>query len=131
MKGTIVRTAATLGFLGLLALIYGAAAPAPDTINVVMVDYKFMPAHLTFRHDMHVRLHLENHGKETHEFTAPTFFAAAKIDNPGILNHEHTEIVVQPGEAKDLFLTPGKPGTYDLRCSDHDWNGMTGGITVE
>ena len=33
-------------------------------------------------------------------------------------------------KTKDLFLTPGAPETYDLRCSDHDWDGMVGGITV-
>ena len=109
----------------------GAAAPDPVTMNVTMVDYKFMPDHLTFQHDVHYRLHLENHGKETHEFTAPIFFATAKIDNPDMLNHERTEIVMQPGESKDVFLTPGKPGTYDLRCADHDWNGMVGGIVVQ
>jgi plastocyanin len=75
-------------------------------------------------------LHLENHGKETHEFTAPVFFAAAKLDNPQALNREHTEVVVQPGESKDVFLTPGAPGSYDLRCGDHDWDGMVGGIAV-
>jgi plastocyanin len=48
-----------------------------------------------------------------------------------VLNREHSEIVMQPGDAKDLFVTPGPPGTYDLRCADHDWNGMTGGITVK
>src|SRR5215469_7686906 len=115
----------------LLALLFVAADAAPQTLNVVMVDYRFEPDHLTFQHGQRYRLHLENHGTETHEFTAPTFFATAKIDNPEILNREHSEIVMQPGDAKDLFLTPGKPGTYDLRCSDHDWNGMVGGITVK
>lgn len=127
----MVRNAAKLCLLAMLAFGLGAAAPEPVTLNVTMIDYKFIPDHLTFRHDVAYRLHLENHGKETHEFTAPTFFAAAKIDNPNVLNGEHTEIVMQPGDIKDLFLTPGKPGTYDLRCSDHDWNGMVGGITVE
>ncbi len=108
-----------------------AAAPAPVTVTVTMVDYKFEPDHLTFQHDVHYRLHLENHGKETHEFTAPLFFATAQIDNPDVLNRERTEVVMQPGDVKDLFLTPGKPGTYDLRCADHDWNGMVGGITVK
>jgi uncharacterized cupredoxin-like copper-binding protein len=117
--------------LTMLAMALGATAPAAETLNLVMVDYRFVPDHLTFRHDVHYRLHLENHGKETHEVTAPTFFATAKIDNPDALNREHSEIVMQPGETKDVFLTPGKPGTYDLRCSDHDWNGMVGGITVE
>ena len=48
-----------------------------------------------------------------------------------VLNREHTEVVMQPGDVKDVFLTPHKPGTYDLRCSDHDWNGMIAGITVQ
>lgn len=117
--------------LVLAGLCLIAATPAPVTMTVIMVDYKFEPDHLTFEHDVHYRLHLENHGKETHEFTAPTFFATAHIDNPGILNREHTEVVMQPGDVKDVFLTPGKPGVYDLRCADHDWNGMVGGITVK
>ena len=108
-----------------------AAAPAPVTVTVTMVDYRFEPDHLTFQHDVHYRLHLENHGKETHEFTAPLFFATAQIDNPDVLNRERTEVVMQPGDVKDVFLTPGKPGTYDLRCADHDWDGMVGGITVK
>jgi uncharacterized cupredoxin-like copper-binding protein len=119
----------------LLLLISGlmasACAPKPVTVDVIMIDYKFMPDHLTFQHDVHYRLHLENRGKETHEFTAPIFFAAAKVDNPDALNREISEVVVQPGESKDILLTPGKPGTYDLRCSDHDWDGMVGGITVQ
>ncbi len=115
----------------LLGFLVGAAQPAPVAVNVVMIDYRFQPDHLTFQHGVHYRLHLENHGKQTHEFTAPTFFAAAKIDNPEVLNSEHSEIVMQPGDSKDLFFTPGAPGTYDLRCADHDWDGMVGGITVQ
>lgn len=129
--GLMIRNIAALSLLVMLGVGPGAAAPDPVTMNVTMVDYKFMPDHLTFQHDVHYRLHLENHGKETHEFTAPIFFATAKIDNPDMLNHERTEIVMQPGESKDVFLTPGKPGTYDLRCADHDWNGMVGGIVVQ
>ena len=123
------RVFCVLGIL--LAAPFAAAQPKPVMIEVVMVDYRFEPDHLTFEHDVHYQLHLENHGKETHEFTAPTFLATATIDNPDVLNREHTEVLVQPGESKDLFLTPHRPGTYDLRCADHDWNGMVGGITVK
>ena len=125
----IERAFCVLGIL--LAAPLAAAQPKPVMIEVVMVDYRFEPDHLTFEHDVHYQLHLENHGKETHEFTAPTFLATATIDNPDVLNREHTEVLVQPGESKDLFLTPHRPGTYDLRCADHDWNGMVGGITVK
>jgi uncharacterized cupredoxin-like copper-binding protein len=113
--GLMIRNVAALSLAIMLGVCLGAAAPDPLTMNVTMVDYKFMPDHLTFQHDVHYRLHLENHGKETHEFTAPIFFATAKIDNPDVLNKERSEIVMQPGESKDIFLTPGKPGTYDLR----------------
>jgi uncharacterized cupredoxin-like copper-binding protein len=115
----------------LLVAPLAAAQPKPVMMQVVMVDYLFDPDHLTFEHDVYYQLHLENHGKETHEFTAPTFLATATIDNPDVLNREHTEVLVQPGESKDLFLTPHRPGTYDLRCADHDWDGMVGGITVK
>ncbi len=125
------RIVAKLCLLTMLALCLVAAGPDPVTMNVTMIDYKFVPDHLTFRHGVAYRLHLENHGKETHELTAPTFFATAKIDNPDVLNRERSEVVMQPGDVKDVFLTPRKPGTYDLRCADHDWNGMVGGITVE
>jgi uncharacterized cupredoxin-like copper-binding protein len=123
------RTFRVFGIL--LAASLAAAEPGSVVISVVMVDYRFEPDHLTLEHDVHYRLHLENRGKETHEFTAPTFLATATIDNPDALNHEHTEVLVQPGESKDLFLTPHRAGTYDLRCADHDWNGMVGGITVK
>jgi len=129
----MARNFATACLLVIAGLVVGAATPVsePRTINLTMVDYRFNPDHLVFEHDVPYRLHLENHGKETHEVTAPTFFATAKIGNPEVLNREHTEIVMQPGDVKDLFLTAHRPGTYDLRCSDHDWNGMVGGITVK
>lgn len=127
----MARNAGRFIFLVVLAVGCIAAAPSIATINVTMIDYKFVPDRLIFQHDVRYRLHLENHGKETHEFTAPVFFATAKIDNPEVLNRQRSEIVLQPGDVKDVFLTVGKPGTYDLRCADHDWNGMVGGITVQ
>jgi len=118
----------------LLAVVFAAALAScskPQTIDVTMLNYRFVPDLLTFEHDVHYRLHLENDGTETHEFTAPTFFGSADIDNPDVLNQTRTEILMQPGDRKDVFLTPRRPGTYDLRCADHDWAGMVGSITVQ
>jgi uncharacterized cupredoxin-like copper-binding protein len=126
----MTRSLLQCALLLVLAGLCCGAAPEPVRIEVTMEDYRFSPDHLTVEHGVHYRLHLENRGTETHEFTAPVFFAAAKLDNPDALNREHTEIVVQPGETKDIFLTPGAPGAYDLRCGDHDWAGMVSGITV-
>ena len=121
----------TIAAGAILVVMLTRSEPTAATVNLIMVDYRFNPDHLTFQHDVRYRLHMENHGKETHEVTAPTFFASATIENPDVLNREHTEVVVQPGDVKDMYLTAHKPGTYDLRCSDHDWDGMVGGITVD
>ena len=127
----LLVVAALLAFAAALLAVAAASHSEPQTVNLTMIEYRFIPDHLIFEHDVHFRLHLENHGKETHELTAPTFFATSDIDNPEALNHERTEIVMQPGETKDIFLTAHRPGTYDLLCADHDWAGMVGGITVE
>lgn len=130
-----MRATYALGLLSLIGGLNGPTSASADAklvrFDVVMLDYRFVPDHLTFKNGVHYQLHLENHGKQTHEFTAPTFFTTAKIDNPGVLNREQSEILMQPGDIKDVFLTPRTPGTYDLRCADHDWDGMVGGMTVE
>jgi uncharacterized cupredoxin-like copper-binding protein len=100
-------------------------------VNVLMVDSKFMPDRLTFRHGTPYQLHLENHGKDLHEFTAPAFLAHSIVRDPAMLANGSQEIVLQPGASADVDLVPLKPGTYPLICADHDWADMTGEITVE
>ena len=100
-------------------------------MNVLMVENSFIPDRLMFRHGIPYQLHLENRGKELHEFTAPAFLAAAVVRNPALLSNGGREVVLQPGTSIDVDLVPLKPGTYDLTCADHDWDGMTGAITVE
>jgi uncharacterized cupredoxin-like copper-binding protein len=94
-------------------------------------EYRFSPNKLTLRRGEPYRLHLENRGKELHEFTAPEFIRSAKIHNPEVLNADKTEIVVKPGEAKDLLFVPKAAGRYRFICADHDWAGMVGKITVK
>jgi uncharacterized cupredoxin-like copper-binding protein len=115
----------------LLAAPLAQSAPKAVKLDVLMADYRFEPDRLTFQRGVRYQLHLENKGKETHEFTAPVFLATAAIENPDILDNRRSELTLEPGESKDLFLTPRKRGKYDLRCADHDWNGMVGGITVK
>ena len=113
-----------------------AAAPTidwskPQIVRVEMVDYRFVPDHLTFRHGVTYQLHLVNTGKELHEFTAADFFAEAVVRDPAKLSNGGQEVVVQPGETADIDLMPQRPGSYDLRCADHDWDGMVGSIEVQ
>jgi uncharacterized cupredoxin-like copper-binding protein len=125
---------ALLCFLVAVALPLGGAGAADwskaKTLNVTMVEYAFKPADLTFKQGVAYRLHLDNKGKETHEFTAPDFFKTIEMRDTKPLNADRTEIVVQPGQKKDLYFVAKQAGSYDLRCSDHDWAGMVGHITI-
>ena len=69
---------------------------------MVTLEYVFKPANLTFQQGVAYRLRVDNKGKETHEFTARDFFKAVELRDAKPLNADHTEIVVQPGEHKDL-----------------------------
>lgn len=123
------------------AALIGVALAAPaiaapdwsqaEPVTVVTSDYHFAPDKLTFRRGVAYRLHLENRGKELHEFNAADFFKTADIRDPAVLNADRTEIVVHPGEAKELYFVPQRAGRFPLLCPDHDWTGMTGEITVE
>ena len=127
------------GALAAILAITASAAladPAVDwakaqRVDLVEVDYAFQPNHLTFRRDRTYQLHVENRGHELHELTAPDFFKAVELRDPSVLNQDGTELVVKPGDQKDLYLVPLQPGRYGMRCADHDWAGMTGDITVD
>ena len=124
------------GFAVFLALVMSAAAAGPDwshaqSVTVVASEYQFVPNRLAFRRGVAYRLHVENPGKEMHEFTAPEFFKSATIRNPAALNPDRTEIELSPGAAKDLYFVPRQTGHFPLRCADHDWAGMTGEIVVK
>ena len=100
-------------------------------IVVVMVDDRFEPDHLTFHAGQPYELHLENRGKDLHEFTAPGFLRAAAIRDKRPLSNGGTDVVVQSGKSVSIFLIAPAKGRYDLTCADHDWDGITGSITVE
>ena len=118
-----------------------AGAPAPpaeeaadwsraETLDVRLVDDRFEPSELEFRQSQPYRLRLANRGKELHEFTAPAFFRAARVRDRARVLAQGGEVVVQPGETREVELIAPAAGTYELRCADHDWAGMTGRIVV-
>ena len=119
----------------LTALLLGTVMLA-DSSNAVVVrlvaaDYRFEPSELTFRVGTAYQLQVENHGKDMHELTAPAFFEAVELKNPEVLNPERTELVLQPGEQKDVYFTAKRAGRYPYICADHDWAGMIGVMVVE
>jgi len=104
---------------------------AARLVRVELVDERFIPDKLSFRRGVAYHLRLDNTGTEMHEFTAPAFFKAVSMRNPEVLDPEQQEIVLQPNESRDVYFIPQKPGSYALTCSDHDWAGMIGEITIE
>jgi uncharacterized cupredoxin-like copper-binding protein len=119
--------------IGAVLLCCGAAASAAEAerVDLTMTEYRFDPSLLSFQRGVAYRLHLENTGRELHEFTAPEFFRAIDIATRDVLNRDGNEIVMPPGARKDLDFTAPQPGHYPFACADHDWAGMTGEITVE
>lgn len=125
----------------LVAAVAWASAPAAGAaridwararlVAVTAVDYRFVPNHLVFRRGVAYRLHVVNRGRELHELNAHDFFKTVAIRNPAALDQDRVELVLQPGEQKDLWFVAKRPGRYDMRCPDHDWAGMTGDITVK
>ena len=100
-------------------------------VMVRLVDERFVPDNLVFKHGVAYQLRLENTGHHMHEFTAPEFLKAVTIRNPEVLVLAKNEMLLQPGESKDLYFVAPSPGHFALICADHDWDGMTGSITVE
>ena len=126
----ILKTWLALTVLASIPAESAVAASKPVPLTVVMVDNRFIPDHIEFSAGVRYRLRLENRGKDLHEFTAPEFFAAAKVTNRRVLANGGKEVVVQPHEAAVVDLVAPKPGTYALTCADHDWDGMVGQIVV-
>jgi uncharacterized cupredoxin-like copper-binding protein len=108
----------------------GAAETEIETIELVAVEYRFIPDHLELRHGAAYRLQIDNRGAELHEFTAAEFLAASTIENPEILATGSKEIVIRPGERRILRFIAPRPGRYPFACADHDWAGMVGHIVV-
>jgi len=121
------------GVLGVILL--GAAPPIDwskaDVVTVIELDYRFEPTAPTIRVGVPTRLHVENHGAETHEIDASNFFKAVQLKNPETLNPERTELLLHPGEQQDVYFVATLPGRYPFSCADHDWAGMSGVFVVQ
>lgn len=127
--GRIARRQALLVLLG-GAMQACQPTGTAETVELAMTEYRFSPDHLRLRSGTAYRLVLVNRGTELHEFTAPEFLAAVALDNPGDLAVGGKEVVVRPGERKELRFVAPRPGHYAMTCADHDWAGMTGEIVV-
>ena len=127
-----MRALALAAWCALAAAPALAADVAPTVVEVRTVDDAFEPAEIVLEHGKPYRLHLVNVGKDTHEFAAKAFFDRAQVkDAASVLSNQGKEVLLQPGQSRDVDLVAPAPGTYELTCPDHDWDNMVGKIVVK
>jgi plastocyanin len=101
-------------------------------VEVRLSSFKFTPKVLHLRAGQPVVLHLVNTGKGGHNFSAPSFFAAAELRPQDAVLVSKGEVEVSGHASKDIALVP-RAGRYDLKCTHtlHPAFGMTGRIVVD
>ena len=109
-----------------------AADAAPVRVEVVLSNFAFAPSDLRIPAGRPVALVLRNDGSGGHDFAAPEFFAAARVDPADAAKLRRGRVEVPKGRTVTLRLVAA-PGRYALKCSHflHAGFGMTGSITVD
>jgi uncharacterized cupredoxin-like copper-binding protein len=115
-------------------LLLGASAAghaAPATVAVELSNFKFTPNGIQLRAGQPTILHLHNASRGGHSFSAPEFFAAARIDPRSAGAVRNGTVDIPGGRAVDIELVPAA-GRYGLKCTHtlHSAFGMKGTILV-
>jgi plastocyanin len=120
--------------LPLLVLLAAPAAgqPADPPVTVQLSSFAFAPSTITLRAGEPVALRLVNRGSGGHNFAAPAFFAAARLDPRSSALVRRGAVEVGSRKTVEVRLVPAA-GRYRLRCTHllHSTFGMTGEIVVE
>ena len=127
-----------VALLEALALLAAAAPAAPaDWSNaaattVELSSFDFAPSTIRLRSGVPVVLRLVNTGSGGHNFAAPAFFSAARIDPGSAPSVRRGAVEVRGRRSVEVRLVPAA-GRYRLRCTHllHSTFGMTGEILVE
>ena len=117
-----------------LVLAMPASALAQDPARMVEVrlsNFDYSPREIRLRAGEPVVLRLVNSSGGGHDFSAPAFFAAARVDTGEALVRRG-KIEVPSRQSVSVRLVPAR-GTYRLRCTHllHSAFGMRGQIVVE
>lgn len=120
----------TLSLATLIALAVPASAQ-PVTAAVDLTNFKFTPAQVVLRANLPTILQLRNDSSGAHSFSAPAFFAAARVDPTSARLIQKGKVEVPAHATVQVALTPAA-GQYPLKCSHplHAAFGMKGTIIV-
>ena len=121
----------------LAPLLLAAAQPAPEwrtapEAQILLRPFAYEPRLIRLRAGQPVKLHFVNEGRATLGFSAPGFFAAARIrpGDRGLVRGGGFRL--SPGERITVALVPA-PGRYRARARNltHRVLGMSALIVVE
>ena len=109
-----------------------ALAQAGSELRVELSSFEFSPRELHLRAGQPTTLVLANVASGGHDFSAPEFFAAARIVPADAALVAGGEIDVPARSTRTVHLVPAA-GTYKLTCTHtfHAMFGMKGTIVVE
>jgi plastocyanin len=117
-----------------LATLVAFATPAaaqPIRAAVDLSNFKFTPSQVELKADLPIILQLRNNSAGGHSFSAPAFFAAARVDPASAKSIREGRVEVPAHASVEIALTPAS-GRYPLNCSHtfHSTLGMKGMIIV-
>ena len=109
-----------------------AVAQAGSELRVELSSFAFAPRELHLRAGQPATLVLSNVASGGHDFSAPGFFAAARVQPGDAALVSDGEVDVPSKETRTIHLVPAA-GTYKLTCTHmmHAMFGMKGTIIVE
>jgi plastocyanin len=119
-----------VGF-GLFLAVSSAAPAQPVAVSIELSNFKFAPNPIQLRAGAPITLHLQNTASGGHSFSAPAFFAAARIEPRSAALVHDGMVDVPANRAVDVALVPAA-GSYKLKCTHtfHSTFGMKGTIVV-
>ena len=117
--------------IALLLAVPSIGFAATPVTTVELSSFKFVPAEIQLPAGVPVVLHLNNVSSGGHNFSAPEFFAAAKLDAQSAALVHNGKVEVPSHGSVDLTLVPAE-GRFPLKCTHtlHPTFGMKGTITV-
>ena len=100
-------------------------------IEVSLSSFHFAPGDVRLKAGQPIALKLVNSSSKEHNFTAPEFFAAAKVAPGDAGKIAQGQVELKPGATAEVRLIPAA-GRFHLVCTEvgHAALGMRGTITV-
>jgi uncharacterized cupredoxin-like copper-binding protein len=107
---------------------FAAAAP----VEIALENFNFTPASIHLRAGRPYRLELHNAAGGGHDFSAPEFFAAARVAPGDAAKIGRGEVELTAGKSVTIHVIPAA-GRYKLVCTHlgHALLGMRGEIVVD